>query len=80
MTFDFSTLRDLTDVQAHRREVETATLKADLRAKAQSSMRASSDRRLGRFPGPSPQSSVDAFDERLADVIDLDSKRGGRRG
>ena len=88
MTFDFATIRDLTDVQAHRREMQQAEsdLRAELRAKSEAAhptrvalrneVAAENLRRRGLFvAGPSPAERVAEFDAR---VIDLDSKRGGR--
>ncbi|KQP83776.1 hypothetical protein [Aeromicrobium sp. Leaf291] len=87
MTFDFATIRDLTDVQAHRREMQQAEsdLRAELAAKSEAAhpsrvalrneVAAENLRRLHILAGPSPAERVAEFDAR---VIDLDSKRGER--
>lgn len=93
MTIDFDFLRAVTDTPTHRAEVETALLRAELRAKSEAAhpsrvarrmeVDAENARRVRVLRTPSPQSSVDAFDALgcdLADVIDLGAKRGGRRG
>lgn len=88
MTLDFSTLRSLTDIQAHRREM-AGEVSAENARRAQMMLHPSNVTRL--------HGSVGAFDDSLADaqveivrlrqsladdpnapVIDLDSKRGGR--
>lgn len=88
MTFDFSTIRDLTDVQAHRREMQQAEsdLRAELAAKSEAAhssrvalrneVAAENLRRRGLFiAGPSPAERVAEFDAR---VIDLAERRGER--
>lgn len=88
MTFDFATIRDLTDVQAHRREMQDAeaNLRAELRAKSiaahpsrvalRNEVAAENLRRRGLFvAGPSPADRVAEFDAR---VIDLAERRAAR--
>lgn len=83
MTIDFHLLRSLTDTQVHRREM-AAAVDAENSRRAAMLQHPSQVTRLhgsvGDFEDAADANSAEIvrLREHLADVIDLDSKRGGR--